>query len=239
MRGRLMRTVRNSAGDGPGVGRLGGRLGWPVRVASEASGGLVAGGAGRALPRTEAETRRLDLLLRVAGTLLFTLMVSSGAQVAIPLPPDGVPMTLQTLAVLMAALCLGPKLATASMVLYLAVGMVGAGVFAQGEKGLAVILGQTGGYLIGFILCQPVVGAIARRRDGTVRGWGGLLLAVLAGNAVIFAIGVPWLGVVNGFGVERALQGGFYPFIPGTIVETALAVWIGRRVAPWSARRGW
>jgi biotin transport system substrate-specific component len=118
-------------------------------------------------------------------------------------------------------------------------GVVGASVFAEGEKGAIAILGQTGGYLVGFVLCQPVVGWIVRRRDGAVRGWGALVLAVFAAEAVIFGVGVPWLAVVNGFGVERALEGGLYPFLPGAVVKGALAVVIGRVAVPWASERVW
>jgi len=179
------------------------------------------------------------LLLRLLGVVTFPFLVGLGAQVAVPLPPDGVPMTLQTLAVVLAALCLGPKLGTVSMLLYVLVGVAGSAIFAGGEKGLGAILGQTGGYLVGFVLCQPLITSIIKRRDGTVRGWGAMAVGVLAGHAVIFAVGVPWLAIVNGFGLARALEGGLYPFIPGTIVKTIAAVYIGRLAAPWASRRIW
>ncbi len=177
--------------------------------------------------------------LRAAGVLLFAWFTFLGAQVAIPLPPDGVPMTFQTLAVVLAALCLGPRLGMASMAVYLAAGIAGAAVFSGGGAGAAAIFGQTGGYLVGFLLCQPVITAIIRRRDGSIRGWGAMILAVLAGHLVIFAVGVPWLAAVRGFSLGRAIQGGFLPFIPGLIVKTALAVYLGRLAAPWASRRIW
>ncbi len=185
------------------------------------------------------DARGLALLRDLLACSAFALLTSLGAQVSIPLPPDGVPMTLQTLAVLCAALCLGPRLGAVSMLLYLLLGVLGGAVFAQGSKGLAVLLGQTGGYLVGFVLCQPVVGMIARRRDGAPRGWLAMIAAVLAGNAVVFALGVPWLALTNGYGLGRALEGGFYPFIPGLIVEAIAAVAIGRLAAPMASRRPW
>lgn len=193
-----------------------------------------------ALPRDLARPADLDRLeWRVAGVTLFTLLTGFGAHLAIPLPPDGVPMTLQTLAVILAAMCLGPKLGIASMLGYLVVGFLGAGWFAGGNAGLEVLFGQTGGYLVGFVLCQPIVFRIIRRRDGSVRGWGAIALASLAGHAVIFAVGVPWLAVVRGFSLARAIEGGFVPFIPGLIVKTVLAVLIARWAIPRAARRLW
>lgn len=186
--------------------------------------------------RTNARER---LLLRALLAMMFTCFASLGAVIAIPLPPDGVPMTLQTLAVLLSALCLGPRLGMASMLVYVVVGMVGAGVFAQGEKGIEAVLGQTGGYLVGFVVCQPAVGTIARRRDGSVRGWLAMIVAVLVGEVIIFGLGVPWLALVNDYSMARALEGGLYPFLPGTAVKTAMAVVIGRMAAPLSSRHAW
>ncbi|MFG0244386.1 MAG: biotin transporter BioY [Phycisphaerales bacterium JB054] len=187
------------------------------------------------MPRTDALTRLRDLL----AASIFALLTSLAAQVAIPLPPDGVPMTLQTLVVLLAALCLGPRVGTTSMVLYLAIGVLGGAIFAEGSKGVMVLVGQTGGYLLGFVCCQPVIGMIARRRDGSVRGWLAMIAAVLAGNAVVFALGVPVLALVNGYGLGRALEGGLYPFLPGLAVKAVAAVVIGRLAAPIAARRPW
>lgn len=191
----------------------------------------------RVLPALDAS--RLAVETRLAAVLGFTFLTTLGAQIAIPLPPDGIPMTLQTLAVVLAAVCLGPGLGMASMALYLVVGIVGAGVFAHGNAGLGVILGQTGGYLVGFILCQPVIASIIRTRDGRIRGWGAFVLAILAGHAVIFALGVPWLALVRGFSLGRALQGGLIPYLPGLVFKTVLAVLIGRLAAPRAMQHLW
>lgn len=183
---------------------------------------------------------RLDARVRAAlEVVFFTLLLGFAAQVAVPLPPFNVPMTLHTLVVLLAALRLGPALGGGSMALYALIGLLGVPVFSGGGAGPAVIVGQTGGYIIGFIACQPVVHAIVRRKDGSVRGWGALIVAMTAAHAVIFAVGVPWLAVVRQISLGDAVNGGFVPFIPGTIVKTALAVLIGRYVAPLSTKRVW
>ncbi len=206
-----------------------------LRVLNEAEGAVERADTG-GLSRT---------LLRVTGVGLFPLFVGFGAQVAIPIPPFGVPFTLQTLAVILAALCLGPKLGAASMLLYAAMGVVGVPLFAEGEARWQVILGQTGGYLVGFIACQPVIAAIVKRPDGTVRGWGAMILATVAGHGVIFALGVPWLWFIRGTDPEtaitwgQALWGGMVVFLPGMVVKAALAVVIGRVAAPWASRNVW
>ncbi len=169
----------------------------------------------------------------------FALLTAGGAYVSVPLPPDGVPMTLQTLFVVLAALCLGPRAGAMSMLLYIAAGVVGVPLFAEESVGLAVILGQTGGYIVGFVACQPIVGMIVRRPDGLPRGWLAIITAVLAAHAVIFAIGVPWLAIVRGFTLERAIEGGMLPFLPGMVVKSVIAVLIGLAAAPWCVRRVW
>lgn len=169
----------------------------------------------------------------------FALLTAGGAYVSVPLPPDGVPMTLQTLFVVLAALCLGPRAGSLSMLLYVAAGVVGVPLFAEESVGLAVILGQTGGYIVGFVACQPIVGMIVRRSDGLPRGWLAIVAAVLAAHAVIFAMGVPWLAIVRGFTLERAVEGGMLPFLPGMVVKSVIAVLIGLAAAPWCVRRVW
>ena len=126
----------------------------------------------------------------------------------------------------------------------LIVGALGVPLFSEGESGLVTILGQTGGYLIGFAACQPVIGWIVRRRDGSVRGWGAMMVAVLAGHGVIFLIGVPWLYAVrrldgDALTVGQAIQGGFVVFIPAMLLKSGIAVIIGRWAAPMAAKKIW
>ncbi|MAY75864.1 MAG: hypothetical protein CMJ31_14320 [Phycisphaerae bacterium] len=184
-------------------------------------------------------------LVRWAGMFFFAGMVSLGAHVAIPIEPFGVPFTLQTLAVVLAALCLGPRYGLGSMALYIAMGIVGVPLFAEGEAGLGVILGQSGGYVLGFAACQPVITSIVKRRDGSIRGWGAMIAAVVVGHLVIFAIGVPWLYFVRlsddaaRVTFEEAVRGGLVPFLPGMVVKAVIAVWIGRVAAPLASRQIW
>lgn len=195
--------------------------------------------------RTDAER----LALRASLVVFFTLLLGFVAQLPpFPLGRFGVPQTMQSLVVILSALHLGPRWGTASMLLYLVVGALGAGVFSDGGAGPAVILGQTGGYIVGFVASQPVVAGIVRRPDGTPRGWGAVVLASLAGHAVVFAIGVPWLYFVrkmdaspsvNALTIGEAIRHGCLIFIPGTVVKTAIAVVIARFSLPWAMRRVW
>lgn len=175
-----------------------------------------------------------DAHLRVYGVIGFALLTAILAQVRVPMYP--VPMTLQTLGVTACALTLGPRLGLASMGLYVLLGLLGMPMFSGLASGPAVLLGATGGYIIGFVLAQPVVAWLAAR---TRASWLGLTLAVLAGHAIVFAIGVPWLRAAANLPWGEAMLTGFIVFIPGMILKTAVAVLIGRRAVPAWQRRGW
>ena len=193
--------------------------------------------------RLSDSARRLALGLTGAG--LFAMLTAVAAQINVPMAPLGVPLTLQTLAVVLAALCLGPRFGALSMGLYLLVGAMGAPVFSGHGAGVAILAGQTGGYLLGFILAQPVITWFVRAPGGAVRGWLGLSLGVIAGHLVIFAVGVPWLYVVRRvtdlpeLSIWGAIYGGMVIFLPGMLLKAAIAVIIGVDVAPWAARRVW
>lgn len=187
--------------------------------------------------------RLLGLGLLVPG---FTLLTALGAMVQFPVPPFGVPQTLQTLAVLLCALALGPRLGAVSMGLYVVCGIVGVPLFADGEAGWATILGQTGGYLVGFVACQPVAHWIIRRDDRSFRGWGSVVVAGLAVHAVVFLCGVPWLYVVRRLDPEaaditvwQAVYGGCVVFLPGMVLKTATATLIALMLRPEMGRRLW
>jgi biotin transport system substrate-specific component len=154
----------------------------------------------------------------VALGVLFTALL---AQVAVPVPGSPVPITGQTLAVVLTAASLGPVRGTAVQVVYILAGMVGLPFYSDASGGVDVVLGATGGYLIGFIPAAYLIGLAARRgADRTVLK---ALPLFAAGQAVIFAVGVPWLAVTAGMTASQALEAGFYPFILGGIVKAAIA----------------
>lgn len=190
------------------------------------------------------DERSRALMLKAAMTVFFTMLLGMSAQFKIPMPPDGVPQTLQTLVVALAAMGLGARWGITSVLLYLAIGALGAGVFAEGKAGIGVLLGQTGGYLVGFVVAQPVIHGIIRRSDRTVRGWGAIVTAMLAGHIVIFVLGVLWLTFLRGredetYTLMRGIKGGVIPFIPGMILKTIAAVMIGLAVWPRSCHKFW
>jgi biotin transport system substrate-specific component len=152
-------------------------------------------------------------VLVIAGSLVVALL----AQVSIPLPFTPVPVTGQTLAVLLVGGALGGTLGGLSLLLYLAEGAVGFPVFAGHVGGMP--FGPTGGYLLGFVVMAFVVGRLADR--GWDRSLVKSILAMLIGELVLYAIAVPWLGFYVGF--NHAIPMGFIPFATGDGLKLLLA----------------
>lgn len=168
----------------------------------------------RIFPRVNNQVR--DVFLVVFGSLL----VAAFAQIRIPLPFTPVPITGQTLAVLLVGATLGAYRGVGSMALYILMGLVGLPVFAGGEAGLAYLTGATGGYLLGFIAAAYAVGRLAER--GLERKFQTAVVPFLVGQILIYGIGVLWLAVYVG-SLNNALAMGLYPFILGDIIKMALA----------------
>ncbi len=159
--------------------------------------------------RTSPRLRNIGLVL--GGTLLIFLT----AQVSWVIPGNPVPYTLQTFGVLVVGGGLGLRRGGLAALTYVALGVVGLPFFAQGSGGIDVILGATGGYLVGFVAAGAVVGRLAEL--GWDRRLGGALGATLLGTLVIYAIGVPWLAITTGMSAGEAIAVGLLPFV---IVDT-------------------
>jgi biotin transport system substrate-specific component len=155
-----------------------------------------------------------------AGALAFggALLLAASAKLQIPFYP--VPMTLQTLAVLALGAAFGLRLATATVALYLAEGLVGLPVFAGVGAGPGYMFGPTGGYLAGFLVAAAFVGALTDR--GLTRSVTGLALVMSLAHVAIFACGFAWLALA--LGADKAYALGVAPFYAATLVKTALVV---------------
>ena len=151
--------------------------------------------------------------------VLGSLVMAGLAQLAVPLPFTPVPITGQTLGVLLVGAALGSRRGAASMLLYVLEGTAGLPVFAGGMAGPQVLLGPRGGYLIGFVLAAFCVGLAAER--GFDRSFRSAVLVFGLGELVVYAIGVPWLAFF--VGADHALAAGFWPFLPGAVVKAAAA----------------
>jgi len=157
-----------------------------------------------------------DAILIVAGSLAIGL----SAQMAVRLPFSPVPVTGQTFAVLMMGTLLGARRGSLCVIAYIAEGLAGMPVFAMGGGGPAVLLGPTGGYLIGFVGAAYVTGALAQM--GWDRQIGTTILAMIAGDIVLYAFGLFWLCCLMGVNKVVVIVG-LYPFIAGDVLKIILA----------------
>lgn len=190
------------------------------------------------LPRSPVRSLGLarDALLVIGGSALVALL----AQVSIPLQP--VPITGQTLGVLLVGAALGWRRGALAMLAYIAEGAAGLPVFADGAAGPAVLAGPTGGYLAGFVLAAALVGWLAER-GWDRRPWT-MALAMALGNVAIYALGVAWLArwlgatvhVTSGEALRAAWDGGVVPFLPGDALKLVVAV-VALPGAWWVVRR--
>lgn len=168
-------------------------------------------------------------LVDAAAVVIGSLVVAALAQVSIKLPFTPVPISGQTLGVMLVGGALGAFLGGASLLLYLAEGAIGLPFYAEGKSGVEILtLGSaTAGYLWGFVVAAVVIGALAERRwDREARSAIG---AMVIGEIIIFTIGVLWLAqaldvpVAGEVGGSNALTLGFYPFIVGDVIKLLLA----------------
>ncbi|GHF09369.1 biotin transporter BioY [Pseudolysinimonas yzui] len=185
--------------------------------------------ADRVFPRTWV----LDIVLVAAGAALTALL----AQVIIPMYP--VPITGQTLAVLLVGATLGWARGAASLGLYLVLGLVGLPVFAPQDDGshltgLAALAAPSFGYIIGFVFAAAAVGWLSERT------WDRHVLKALAtfvgGSVIVFAFGLPWLAAVTGGTFAQVLEWGLIRFIPGGIIKALIAAAL-LPLAWWGANR--
>jgi biotin transport system substrate-specific component len=173
--------------------------------------------------RMSARARHLALI--VAGALLIAL----SANFVVPVPGSPVPVTGQTFAVLLVGGALGARRGVLSALLYLAMGLF-LPVYADHASGLgtivsvsggSIVLGATGGYLIGFVLAAACVGRLAEL--GWDRHIGGSLAAMIIADSLIYAVGVPWLMIATDWPLSEAVRLGVAPFLVGDAVKIVLA----------------
>jgi biotin transport system substrate-specific component len=166
------------------------------------------------IPRSTALTNAGFVITGVAFLSLL-------AQIAIPVPGSPVPVTGQTLGVLLLATSYGATLGTTTFFTYLLVGALGAPVFANGGSGIERIVGATGGYLVGMLLTSALLGYLGGRRwDQKFKT---ALPAMLIGNVLTFGFGLLWLHQYTGKDWAWTISAGFTPFIIGEILKIAIA----------------
>jgi biotin transport system substrate-specific component len=165
---------------------------------------------------------------RVMAVALFAIATAIGARISVPVPLSPVPVTLQTLFVLLSGALLGARLGAASQLAYLGAGIAGLPVFAAGG-GAAYLLGPTGGYLLAFPIAAFLAGVVTDRVRGPGLTRGAMLFAALfLVSLVILVGGASWLAVSTG-DAARAWALGLVPFMLGDVLKVALASLIAHR----------
>ena len=155
----------------------------------------------------------------------FALLTAALAQVRIPLSFTPVPVTGQTLAVLLAGASLGAWRGASSQLLYWLLGMIGLPFYSNGTGGWSVATGPTMGYLVGFIVAAAVVGRLAEyRHDRHVLT---SVAAMTMGSMIIYVCGATWLAIDLGIplatGEQNAISLGVTPFLVGDVIKMCLA----------------
>lgn len=179
----------------------------------------------------KAEQKSIFTVRDLAYTALACALIAACAWITIPLPIN-IPITLQTMAVLFCAGLLGTKRGVAAVVVYLLLGLCGVPVFSSFRSGPSVLLGPTGGYLIGFLFTALIVGVCADRGKRRVPA---LLLGMLAGIVAYYVFGTFWyfflyLSESGLAGLWAATVKCVLPFLPFDAVKAALAIFLIRRL---------
>ena len=155
---------------------------------------------------------------------VFTALIAALAQVCIPLP-GGVPVTMQTLGVLLAGIVLGARNGAAAALCYLLIGAMGAPVFAGFSGGLSRLAGPAGGFLLSYPLMAWICGRFAGHGSrGTLAA--GLLIA----SAVCYILGCAMYAAVTGSRLAAAAAACVLPFLAGDALKMLLAAWLGTRL---------
>ena len=158
-----------------------------------------------------------DILLIIGSSIFLALC----AQVSFPLPYTPVPVTLQTLGVLLTGATLGSRRGGLALFTYLAEGAAGFPVFADGYGGIARLIGPTAGYLWSFPIAASITGWLCEQ--GFDRNFKTSALAMLPGSLVIYLLGVPWLAFLLQLSMPVAITKGMLPFLLGDLLKLLVA----------------
>ena len=176
-------------------------------------------------------SRQATLAVHASAVIFMTALTAAAAQVSFSIPFTPIPFTMQPMVVLMAGLALGPRLGMTSQILYLLAGIAGLPVFAASltlPPGVGRLLGPSGGYLLSYPFAALVTGWLAAK--GFDRRYWTSVVAMLAGLAVVYAVGVLWLGLLtsslgtgDAIGLRAAFVAGVVPFIGADVMKIVLA----------------
>ncbi|MGC6497356.1 MAG: biotin transporter BioY [Candidatus Puniceispirillaceae bacterium] len=171
------------------------------------------------LPAIAGDRRISRLLAQLVFILAGGTLLAASAQFKVMVPPSPVPITGQTLVVLMIGMAFGPRLGAITVIAYILAGLRGLPVFAGGGAGLPVLVGTSGGYLVGFVAAAFVIGLLAQR--GMDRSILRTALAMVVGTLVIYLFGFAWLASL--IGMEKAFLFGIQPYLWGDAMKLVVA----------------
>lgn len=162
---------------------------------------------------------------------MFAAMIAISANIAIPI--GAVPVTMQLAVILLIGIILGSRLGIISVLIWVMLGVFGLPVFAGGKAGAIVLLGPTGGFIVGYLACVYIIGYVAENSGG---GYKPLLFGALAGQIVMYALGL--LGFMLSFeyflmkpmSLDRAVALAITPFAVKDFIQTFIIVYLGVRV---------
>ena len=157
----------------------------------------------------------------------FAALIAVLGYVVIPLPFSPVPITGQTLAVMLAGSVLTPLQAGLSVLTFIFIGAVGLPVFSGGAAGIGVIVGTKGGYLLGFLIGAIIISLIKGKGNSLPRM---IFACITGGILIVYILGVPWLSYITGMGINKAITVGALPFIPGDILKAIIAGFIAKKI---------
>ena len=166
----------------------------------------------------EKEIIKSVLFIRIIGILTFLFLISLGAFIYFPLPFTPVPITMQTLFVLLCGAFLNKKDGVMAQTIYLGLGAAGVPIFSLAQGGLLKLFGPTGGYLIGFVLATIVIANSMKffEEKGEL-SFVHVLFVMSLGILSIYFCGALWLGLFLKFSLKNVFILGILPFIPGAI----------------------
>lgn len=175
-----------------------------------------------------SQNQTLNLRMMVFAAL-FTALIVIGGYISFPIPFSPVPIVLSDFFAMLAGLFLGASWGSASVGLFLFFGALGLPVFAGGRAGLAVLFGPTGGFLFGYLIAALGIGLISGKgKPSFIKD----LIALIAGNIIVFGMGVPWLKIILKVTWEKALALGLIPFMPGMVIKIIVGIALIQTLRP-------
>lgn len=162
-------------------------------------------------------------------SLFAALVAVLGRIPPIPLPFTPVPITMQTMGVMLAGSLLGARLGGLSMIILILLAAVGAPVLSGGSGGLAHLIGPTGGYILSWPLAAFTIGFLVQKFWGSLSVWKVFAFNILGGIIIVYSIGIPYLAAVTDMSLSYAFLTNL-AYIPGDLIKAFIAALITMRI---------